>query len=430
MLYYLWTRTRHFLRRALLMLVCFSAVGLVLGPEWPAFQRPADQIRAIVATQEFDFLVYELDVLALKGEAALVEGDGYLDEASRKQIVLDFVALIGQISRLEGQINLIFTDPAITDPAAASAELQEELAEARAAAERIQPIAEATLEEQVAAVLADEGFAILDNVWPPVQAHVTPLPYVLIVSPRNAIQVDHNFALAAGLPVSEQERIENDVYADVDMSALIVPIGGLGIFPSMVLERADLAWLANTFAHEWAHHWLSLQPLGIRYGSTPEMRTINETVASILGDTVGTLVIERYYPELVPPPPAPAAPPAEEDDGSTSPPPSFNFREEMRLTRLEVDRLLALGQIDEAEAYMAAQRQIFWDNGYRIRKLNQAYFAFYGSYADAAGARGEDPIGPTILSVWQKSDSLAQFMRQMGQVTSFADVQTLEQALP
>ncbi|MCB0032021.1 MAG: hypothetical protein KDE28_29125, partial [Anaerolineales bacterium] len=228
----------------------------------------------------------------------------------------------------------------------------------------------------------------------------------------------------------EQERIEDDVYADVDMSALIVPIGGLGIFPSMVLERADLGWLANTFAHEWAHHWLSFQPLGLRYGSAPEMRTINETVASILGDTVGALVIERFYPELVPPPPAPAPPPANDNEAPALTPPPFNFREEMRVTRLEVDRLLAEGQIDEAEAYMEARRQVFWDNGYRIRKLNQAYFAFYGSYADAAGARGEDPIGPTILSIWQKSDSLDEFMRSMGAVTSFADVQALDQSLP
>ena len=426
MLYHLWTRTRHFFRHLLLLVVCFSAIGLVLGPEWPAFQRPADQIRAIVANREFDFLVYELDVLALKGEAALVEGDGYLDEAARKQIVLDFVDLIGQIGRLEGQINLIYTDPAITNPDTASAELQVQLAQTRAAIERIQPIAEATLEEQVAAVLAEEGFAILGNVWPPVQAHVTPLPYVLIVSPRDAIQVDHNFALAAGLPIPEQERIETDVLADVDMSALVVPIGGLGIFPSMVLERADLAWLANTFAHEWAHHWLSFQPLGLRYGAAPEMRTINETVASILGDMVGARVIERFYPELVPPPPAPAA----DDSETAATPPPFNFREEMRLTRQEVDRLLAAGQIEAAEDYMESRRQLFWDNGYRIRKINQAYFAFYGSYADAAGARGEDPIGPTILSIWQKSASLAQFMRRMGETTSFAEVQDLEGSLP
>ncbi len=52
------------------------------------------------------------------------------------------------------------------------------------------------------------------------------------------------------------------------------------------------------------------------------------------------------------------------------------------------DELLAAGKIEEAEAYMEARRQVFWDNGYAIRKLNQAYFAFYGAYADVPGGRG------------------------------------------
>jgi hypothetical protein len=50
----------------------------------------------------------------------------------------------------------------------------------------------------------------------------------------------------------------------------------------------------------------------------------------------------------------------------------------MAATRIEVDRLLAGGKIQEAEQYMEARRQIFVAHGYQIRKLNQAYFAFYG----------------------------------------------------
>lgn len=70
----------------------------------------------------------------------------------------------------------------------------------------------------------------------------------------------------------------------------------------------------------------------------------------------------------------------------------FDFRgAEMRQTRLRVDELLAAGKINEAEQYMEMRRQ-FWEYGYHIRKINQAYFVFYGSYNDepgggAAGAR-------------------------------------------
>ena len=48
----------------------------------------------------------------------------------------------------------------------------------------------------------------------------------------------------------------------------------------------------------------------------------------------------------------------------------------MHLTRLEVDRLLAEGKINEAESYMESRRIFFWENGYLIRRLNQAILLF------------------------------------------------------
>src|SRR5690606_14686149 len=124
------------------------------------------------------------------------------------------------------------------------------------------------------------------------------------------------------------------------------------------------------------HHWLTLRPLGIRYFATPELRTINETVSSVVGTEVGARVIERYYPEYIPPPPAPPPPAGETTEPPETAPPVFDFRAQMAETRVEVDRLLAAGQIEEAEAYMEEQRQMFVTNGYPIRALNQAYFAF------------------------------------------------------
>ncbi len=38
---------------------------------------------------------------------------------------------------------------------------------------------------------------------------------------------------------------------------------------------------------------------------------------------------------------------------------------------------------------------------YRIRKLNQAYFAFYGSYAAAPLGGGERPHRPAVRRVWR-----------------------------
>jgi len=87
----------------------------------------------------------------------------------------------------------------------------------------------------------------------------------------------------------------------------------------------------------------------------------------------------------------------------------------MRVTRQNVDRMLEAGQILEAETYMEDRRAVFWQNGYRIRKLNQAYFAFHGAYADhpSGGAAGEDPVGAAVRDLRSTSPTLAQFINRM-----------------
>jgi hypothetical protein len=281
--------------------------------------------------------------------------------------------------------------------------------------EELQPIAEAVLQEQVATVLAEEGFEVLNQTWPPVQMHMTPLPLILIVSPREKIEQIHSLSLLPGLNLDNVEEIESAVLEKTDRSALVVPIGGLGIYPAMLIETSNINFLANTIAHEWAHHWLSLHPLGLNYGAGPGLRTMNETVASIVGDEIGPVVIERYYPEFLPP----EETAEEETAGAESDePPAFNFRQEMAKTRVQVDELLAEGMILEAEAYMEERRQFFWDNGYQIRKINQAYFAFYGAYAETPGEAGANPIGPALLTLRANSESLRRFMDQVAPITS------------
>ncbi len=134
------------------------------------------------------------------------------------------------------------------------------------------------------------------------------------------------------------------------------------------------------------------------------------------------LVIERFYPELVPaevPRPSVASP----SNDSAEPPP-FDFRAEMHETRITVDALLAEGKIDEAEAYMNARRTVFVKQGYLIRKLNQAYFAFHGAYADSpGGAAGEDPVGPAVRALREQSDLLADFVNTISLMTSFEQLQ-------
>jgi hypothetical protein len=99
----------------------------------------------------------------------------------------------------------------------------------------------------------------------------------------------------------------------------------------------------------------------------------------------------------------------------------------MRATRVHADELLAQGQIEQAEAYMEARRLVFWDHGYRhLRRINQAYFAFYGAYADQpGGAAGADPAGEAVRALWERIGDPVRFLRTVAGVTSLPELQAL-----
>jgi hypothetical protein len=249
----------------------------------------------------------------------------------------------------------------------------------------------------------------------------------LIVSPRNKIEQTANVSVMPTLTLDGQIKLEDQVAHGLDVSTLVVPTGGIGVYPTMVMETTDLQWTLSTIAHEWTHNYLNLRPLGLNYSTTPELRTMNETTADIVGNEVGQLVIQEYYPELLPAPSSSIQGPSISlKTGWTSldDPPPFDFRAEMHETRVTVDKLLAEGKIEQAESYMEQRRQIFWKNGYLIRKLNQAYFAFHGAYADVpGGAAGEDPVGPAVRALRAKSASLADFVNTIAWMTSFQQLQ-------
>ena len=410
-------------------LVTALLLVLLLAPEWPAFHDERYRLSAIVDLREFDFLLWFRDALAVKASGAASGAGVFLEPEAGSELVLSYLTLVGEAQRLQGEIDLIYADPDIADPASTSRRLARSLAETRGNLVRMQPLAEAVIQEQVATVLAEEGFSVLGQLFPPVAMTMSPLPLVMVVSPREEIRQIYSLPLVAGLPTSQREALERTVRARLDRSALIVPIGGVGLYPAMIVETTNINFLMDTVAHEWAHHWLTLRPLGVRYLATPQMRTINETVASIVGTEIGARVIERYYPAFVPPeaPPANGAG-AERASVSTEAPETesaFDFRAEMAETRIEVDRQLEAGEVAAAEAYMEARRELFVAQGYPIRKLNQAYFAFYGAYADTPGATGGDPVGPTVRALRAQSPSLRIFMDRVAGVTSFQDLLAL-----
>jgi hypothetical protein len=390
------------------------------------------RVTAIARDELFDYVAWEVDALWDKADQELFGVQSYLPEDDRSAQVIDYLARLNAAQALDAEIERVYTDPAVRDPQAASADLRAERDALRRQLAQDQPLVESIIEEQVSAVLVDEGFAVLGQVMPPVSMHFSEVPVLLVISPRDHIEFAVDLNLDA-LSVEDRAALEDQIEGELDVSALIVPLGGISLYPSMIVEPSyrdvpdKVARAFEVTAHEWSHHYLVFYPLGWDYSENPETRIINETTATFFGREIAQKIMARYYPDLTPPqypsflnPPDVPATPATQSAPSPDPdaPPPFDYAATMDETRTHVDGLLAQGRVEEAEAYMESQRQLFVANGYAIRKLNQAYFAFYGGYQGSPGAGGADPIGPAIEELRALSPDLVTWLKRMGDITT------------
>lgn len=404
--------------------VCFVALvprsSVLVGDRWQA-------IAYDISPHYFDYIGWELEAISAQIGQSLFGQHAFVDEAARSQFVRDYVDDLAVAQNLEAQVEAIFADPAVAHPEATSAHLQAERDVLRADLRRRQQTAEAILEGQVAAILVEEGFGVMGQLLPPMAMHLSQVPDLLIVSPRESIQLELTFNLQA-LPIDQLSALEDHIDARYNVSSLVVPLGGIALYPAMVTEEASLPYLVETFAHEWLHHYLYFFPLGLSYftgdPAQQQARTINETTADLFGKDIARRVLARYYPEFVAQPHALPA--------RTLAQPAFDFAAEMNATRVTVDALLAAGDVAEAEAYMEERREFFYANGFRIRKINQAFFAFYGGYqagGGVPGTGGADPIGPAIRAIRDLSGSPHAFIRNLRDVTSTAQLLARQQQL-
>lgn len=380
----------------------------------------SQRVQRYTRAREFEFLGWTAGAVGTKIKQYSLGTTSYLTAQARRSLVLEYFDLVSKASQLDHAVQAIFGDPSIADPEAESGSVQAELSSVRTRISEIQPTFESVLSEQISIVLADQELGFGGAVLPPVAFHFTRTPLALIASPRDVIRQDANVQLDPDLSVEERVNLETRVEAGTNLSALVVPVGGLGTYPTMIQESSAVNWVVETIVHEWIHNYLTFRPLGLNYGTSAELRTMNETVASILGRELGRMVLARYYPDHLPPPEIEPEVAADPDPD----PSAFDFRAEMRETRVTVDRLLAQGRIEEAEAYMHDRREVFWEHGYRIRRLNQAYFAFYGAYADQpGGAAGEDPVGEAVRELWDRVRDPKRFLQVVAWMDEFSDLE-------
>jgi hypothetical protein len=413
--------------RGLELTLILFILAVIIGYSNPSAVDKLDKAHVFTRQIEFNYVSWMSNAALLKLRSASIGAPNLFDHAAQKQIVTEYMRLTQQILEKEYQLEQIYADADITDKELASKPVRAELARLYPRQTELTPLAESILQEQVSEILAEAGLTTAGQPIPNVWYHSTPLPMALVISPRDHIEQIASISIDADLPIDQISALETRVDQGLNVSSLAVNIGGVGVYPTMVMQSTDLNWLLSTVAHEWTHNYLTLRPLGMLYGESPELRTMNETTASITGNEIGGLVIKRFYPELISasrPNLSLISAPFDHPQPGDFLRPQFDFRAEMHETRVETDALLAQGKIDEAESYMEARRLVFLKNGYLLRKLNQAYFAFYGAYADApGGAAGEDPVGPAVRALRAQSKSLADFVNTIAWMTNFEQLQ-------
>lgn len=405
-----------FLGLLLLLTSAFFAVRTVAGVIQSTtrvgvqgFGGPEDALDAVTLCCRFSVLDWERQELIRWVAAQFLLPPAAAADEHGLGLVRQFFALSGSIANSQLAVNRALTadQKAVMLEGLRALQLEQRLEKPKA--QRV--MTEIIVQELRALGLAPPLLLQTDQVFPPVAFTIVRPPSVLVVSPRDRIKLERSIILQPGLSDQQSIRMEGDAEA-LGWSALVEPTGGYSTYPTIITDNAPLDFALSTAVHEWMHTYLFFRPLGFNYFKSQEMRTVNETVANIVGREVAKQILDTRFPSL-----PRQSPPT--GDGKES----FDFRKEMRATRVEAERLLGRGEVDEAERFMEERRQLFVRQGYNIRKLNQAYFAFHGTYADSPGS--VSPVGPQLEQLLEHAGSVSRFVRSIEGVSSFEDYQRL-----
>lgn len=333
----------------------------------------------------------------------------------KNQLAQDFFEMGRRQRSLERRLSFSTTNgEALSAEEARSMRTEiEEIVERRAA---MRPQVEEAVEAEISSILGDANFkSRIGLIFPPVDTVYSSSPTVLVLSPRDRIHRQETILLSPGISEEERNRIEELVLLEENLSALVENTGGVATYPSVVSDASSMHHAVVITAHEWLHHWFFFQPLGQHFWDSSEMTTLNETAATLGGQEIGDLAFSAMTGKKGARGPKSGSPPI---------PGALDFNEAMRETRLKAEELLARGKIEEAEAYMEERRQFIADNGRFIRKINQAYFAFHGSYADSPAS--VSPINEQLKELRRRSDSLEDYLKT---VASFSSIQEFTEYL-
>ena len=234
--------------------------------------------------------------------------------------------------------------------------LQSSLERAHNLRHRIRNDVEEALESEISSVVRAEGMGLAGEiVFPPVDIRLMETPKALITSRRDRIERRGAVLLDPHVSVAEREAVEA-LLESVNLSALVVDIGGVATFPASVYNGADLRGTLFIMAHEWLHHYLAPRPLGWNMFDSPDMQVLNETVADLAGRELGDMAYERI--EARTPATVPAGLGATADPLNSEPTRGFDFRREMQKTRRSYGRAAGRGRGGDGRSLHGVAAQI------------------------------------------------------------------------
>ena len=304
-------------------------------------------------------------------------------------------------------------------------------ARTRSRIKKLELVAETIIVQQIEDALREENtrspWPSAKSIFPPVGFKFYPHPpNLVVISPRGGINRIGDFFVSPYLTQADTAKLESEIEAIKDgenrYSAYISDIGGCAnVYPTIITPTYAKRCL-DTIVHEWTHVFIMFTPV---YQAKDKMfmSAMNETVAEYMGEEISNKIWDSYYEPYLDKKYG-KVPPEEQDI-------SPNKREKeyskiMSETYHMVRECLDDGRYKEAEEYMQEGLNLLRHKGYPVRKMNSAYFAFYGQYAYESAFHGANGGLGALLHVLRQNTSLRDFLYT---ATSCTDMYSLKRAV-
>jgi len=388
-----------------------AAIGILILISTRSDEDHFTQTDYAAGPHSFSIVQWELRHIPLKWTHLLWEmyPGNKPDDFERHAIVHEYLSTTLQLQKKQDDLEDVATSNPLIDSASKNyiGLKNREVVRLSKKREVLRGRAEEAIESAVSSAANNNGLGLTFGILlPPTDFRFGDPPHILITSRRDKIEMSGSKLIDPNLEWSERAEIENRAELYDNTSALVDDLAGLGTYPAIVSDKGDLRQIMRTAAHEWLHNYWILKPLGRNMWDSQNMQILNETAADLVGNELGDEAfiilgndIENDY---------------KYDTFSSSNTHLFRI---LRETRINVEKMLENGNIEEAEKYMRKQLWNLKLGGYNIRKLNQAYFAFRGNYAE--GPASISPIGTDLRELRDYYSTLEEFIKSVSKIGDF-----------